>query len=320
MPGVALHCLLADQALADASSTDCLPFPAADPECRNAFLHGAIGPDAGYFPGADPFWSDLAHYVRAGDLARSVVREAATATERAFAWGWVTHLLADAAIHPLINRACGELVLGDGERPLTAADDAASHLRVEMGLDLACSAAHPRLRSIRLHPVFSGAGIRFLGRAYRATYALPVELRPLLGAHLAAGRLTSSLLALHWLLPRRAAGERRSALGAVRRQLPSAPYRASGLALTQGFLTPVEPAPWLLLRVREETAAFGALFRSHLDSCLAGLPDRNLDTGAAEGEEPAYSRAIHAMRVLAARARRPQPAPASPPSPSLVTT
>jgi hypothetical protein len=80
-----------------------------------------------------------------------------------------------------------------------------------MGLDLACSAAHPRLRSIRLRPVFSGAGIRFLGRAYRATYARPVELRPLLGAHLAAGRLTSSLLALHWLLPRRAAGEESAA-------------------------------------------------------------------------------------------------------------
>lgn len=79
----------------------------------------------------------------------------------------------------------------------------------------------------------------------------------------------------------------------------------------------MEPAPWLLLRVREETAAFGARFRTHLESCLAGLPNRNLDTGAVEGEEPAYSPAIHALRALAARAGRPGTAAASPPPPSL---
>lgn len=314
MPGVALHLLLADRVLAGAPA-DGLPFRAADPECRNAFLHGAIGPDAGYFPGSDPFWADLAHYVRTGDLARSLVREAATDVERAFAWGWVTHLLADAAIHPLVNRAAGELVLGDPDRPLAAADDPASHLRVEMGLDLACSAAHPRLRSVRLSPVFPGAGIRFIGRAYRRTYSVAADLRQLLGAHLSAGRLASSLLVLHRLLPRRAAGERRGVLGAPRWDVPAAPHRASGLALTQGFLSPVEPAAWLLLRVREETAAFPAAFHSHLDSGLARLPNRNLDTGDLEGEGPPYSRAAAALRALAARTLRSRSAPASPPAP-----
>jgi hypothetical protein len=253
--------------------------------------------------------------VRSGDLVRSLVREAGTDVERAFAWGWATHVLADVAIHPLVNRAAGELVLGDPDRPLAAAEDPAAHLRVEMGLDLACSAAHPRLRWQRLRPVFAGAGIRFPARAYRRTYGVPVDLRQLLAAHLSAGRLASSLLALHRLLPRRAAGERRGVLGTPRARVPAAPHRASGLALTQGFLTPVEPPAWLLLRVREEAAAFAAAFRGHLETGLARLPNHDLDTGAPEGEGPPYSRAAEALRALAARSGRARAAPAPHPVP-----
>lgn len=303
MPGVALHCHLAHRILSDPSTAARLPFHRTDPASRNAFLQGAIGPDMGYFPGAEPFWSDLTHYVRPADLARTLVREAATEVERAFAWGWVTHLLADVAIHPLINRACGELVLGDPDRPLTAADDPASHLRVEMGLDLVCSAADTRLRSLQLRPMFAAAGTRFLARAFHRTYGIPAALRPLLTAHQAAGRLASSLLVLHWLLPRRAAGERRGPLGRSRARAHQAPHRASGLALTGSFLTPVGPAPWLILQVREEVSLLCEAIRSHLDDELVRLPNLNLDTGAADDAEPAYSRTADTLRALTARHR-----------------
>ena len=100
MPGVLVHHWLAlrsweHPALASVRGTSC------ERETWNAFLCGSLGPDMGMFPGGEPLVSDLAHYVRAGDLANRLVDSARTEVQSAFAWGWVAHVLADIALHPL---------------------------------------------------------------------------------------------------------------------------------------------------------------------------------------------------------------------------
>lgn len=73
MPGVAVHFVLADRVLGrwrSAGSTLPAPFDVDDPASLNAFYHGAVGPDHGYFPGGHSVLSDLAHCVRPAGLAR----------------------------------------------------------------------------------------------------------------------------------------------------------------------------------------------------------------------------------------------------------
>ena len=97
MPGPALHFLFAGSVYREWQAAPlAAPFePGA--ATRNAFLHGSLGPDMGYFPGADPLLSELAHHARTGAFCRALVHEARTDPGRAFAWGWVTHVLADVA-------------------------------------------------------------------------------------------------------------------------------------------------------------------------------------------------------------------------------
>src|SRR5206468_3532319 len=123
MPGCGVHFLLAARLLATwERGGGHAPFPAGDPAARNAFLDGCNAPDMGYFPGGQPLLTDFCHYLRSADLARELVGRARSPAESAFAWGWVTHVLADAAIHPLVNLAAGELLTGT-RQPRSYADD-----------------------------------------------------------------------------------------------------------------------------------------------------------------------------------------------------
>ena len=108
MPGMAVHFQLAARVL-DAWP-DPNEFDPSDTQVRNAFLNGSIGPDMGFYPGGFALPTDLAHYLSTGALARSLVNEARTELERAYAWGWVTHILADVEPHPLVNQGAGELL------------------------------------------------------------------------------------------------------------------------------------------------------------------------------------------------------------------
>lgn len=61
-----------------------------DPTVLNAFYHGGLGPDMGYFPGTDPLLADLAQYVSSEGFARNLLSRASSELERAYAWGWVS--------------------------------------------------------------------------------------------------------------------------------------------------------------------------------------------------------------------------------------
>lgn len=62
----------------------------------HAYAYGGCAiQDIGYYPFGKGFYSDLMHYVRTGDFVRSLLRNAHTADEMAFAIGALSHYIAD---------------------------------------------------------------------------------------------------------------------------------------------------------------------------------------------------------------------------------
>ena len=85
-------------------------FPGTTPEqLRKAHAYaygGSIIQDMGYYPFGSKFFSDLTHYVRSGDFVVTMIRDAADASEYAFALGALAHYAADNTGHPVaVNRA-----------------------------------------------------------------------------------------------------------------------------------------------------------------------------------------------------------------------
>src|SRR5215213_7573564 len=56
---------------------------------------GAIAPDMGYYPHGSEFFTHLTHYVRSGDFVTTLLNEAKTLNEFAFALGNLCHYNAD---------------------------------------------------------------------------------------------------------------------------------------------------------------------------------------------------------------------------------
>jgi len=112
-------------------------------ELRQAHAYaygGAIAPDMGYFPMGSKLFTNLAHYVRSGDLVHTLIDEAANANELAFALGFLTHYMADVYGHSLgINKAV-PLIYPNLQTKygnvITYAEDKISHKRVEFSFDV----------------------------------------------------------------------------------------------------------------------------------------------------------------------------------------
>lgn len=281
MPGITLHFHLAQRGLerwrAWGAAT---PFDTRDTDALNAYLHGAIGPDFGYLPGGVRRLSDLAHCERTGALASNLIGTARTPVERAFAWGWLTHVLADRLIHPWIGRGVGELLMGCRDTFVPGATDPLSHLRVEIGVDCWFAARNPEARRVRLRPVFDAMSVAFLQNAYTLTYGDGLLREWFLESHVSAGRRA-----------RQALGSLR-VLGALMDDavwtfsLPGArwilgkAYRTDLLrGISLAYLNPVSPAPWLLEGMAEATEHFLAALAAALEGGGRDIEDFHLDTG-----------------------------------------
>ncbi len=73
-----------------------------------ALYAGALAPDAGYYPGAEPRVATLVHVVRPWAFCRALLERASTPADKAFALGWTSHALLDLHTHgELINRLAG---------------------------------------------------------------------------------------------------------------------------------------------------------------------------------------------------------------------
>lgn len=301
MPCATIHLLTAGRALEEIPSGS-LPFPTDDPECRSAFLHGALAPDMGFIPGTERFVSELSHYVRTGDLARTLLRHAGDLKEAAFAWGWVTHLVTDLELHPRVGHAVGERATGDRSVRMNAAEDLPAHVGTEVGLDLHFLT---RDRSIPRPPAraaFDPVSIEYLAGALEETYGIPFHRARLLETHSKAVRMTArwprALQVLEW--GRGVAGEAarglRGWLGRTAAGTGARLVRPGGAA--EGFFRPLRPPAWLVSDVeslaRDFPGRMAALAAGGMDSLL----NHNLETGAPEGAPVPHPDAERTARRL----------------------
>ncbi len=109
-------------------------------EAHSYAYGGCIIQDLGYYPFGSHIFSDLAHYVRSADFIESMVRNAMTLDELAFALGTVAHYGADVNGHSIaVNRAVPLLypkLARKFGKEVTYGDDHSSHLRTEFGFDV----------------------------------------------------------------------------------------------------------------------------------------------------------------------------------------
>lgn len=118
-------------------------FPNATPDelkQAHAYVYGGSQiQDMGYFPFSSHLFSDLTHYVRSGDFVATMLRDAQTLDEYAFAVGALAHYTADRNGHPAINHSVG-MVYPKLRRKLgrdpAYDDDPADHLKVEFSFDV----------------------------------------------------------------------------------------------------------------------------------------------------------------------------------------
>jgi hypothetical protein len=270
VPGLHLHLTLAREALLSPRITR---FDAENPISREAFLLGSIAPDTGYYAPGCTRLSDLAHGTRTAGLVRALMQEARDEADRAFALGWLTHFLADALIHPLVNRAAESVLRARGTRFPTARDVLLTHLQVELGLDAYLvargggdPAALPRGSFRDFAPL--------LAAAYRQTYGEPC-LRT---------RFESALGALRRWAPLVLALSR--PLGHGQRLARGVP-RFGALTASTALAA---PPPTLLIGVHRAFGSALAHFERHVDTELRELASVDLDTGLALSTE-AYSTA-----------------------------
>jgi hypothetical protein len=294
MPQPAMHLLLAERALERwREDPERSPIPLADPPARNAFLHGSLGPDMGLFPGADPLSSWHVHRGGGSDVARSLVA-AEDPLLRAFGWGWVTHVISDALIHPLVNLGADALLrdLGVHDAASQPRLRLAAHIRVELGIEGWYAGQSGPRRPARLRHVFHRASIEPLVDILRTTYDVDFATGPILAAHRGVSPFAAACVTLAHLLAAdlRHAGPRRARERDFLR-LPGARRVVSSMVEANSpawaFLNPVRPAHWLVERVAAACDAYMGELQDYVDAGLGALPNYDLNSGARLGEPAA---------------------------------
>lgn len=304
MPCATIHMLTAGRVLErwkDDPGT--APFTVREAALEESFLLGAMGPDMGFVPGVDRLVSELAHYVSTGTLVRTLLDEADSPRQRAFAWGWATHHLTDVEIHPLVGRACGEHLLGDASIRLNSSQDCETHVAMEVGLDLVFLATDPSIPAPARSPLRGDDEIGFLARALERTYHIPWDRESLRVSHEKATARTARWPRALDLLARirgfRPGWESGGALRTIGDPLLSVARRItpSGSAAA-GFLRPLKPPRWLVERVRDAAEGFPDRFRTVVDDGMRGLENRNLETGLPEDALQVHPDSVQARRRL----------------------
>ena len=297
MPGCAVHFEIAARLLRRWERNEAqAPFPPRDPQAQSAFALGSLGPDLGYFPGGEPLVADLAHCVRPADLARDLICAATAAVEKAFAWGWATHVLADIWIHPLINFAVCATFEGSQVRRAGFAFDRASHIRVETGLDAALPTTAGWADPPRIGPGIASSATELVSRAYRQTYGFSPS-RTRLRLTMRTAKSVSSLVLLNGaVLSGRPCGNfGRRAIRTV--AALSRTFQPAGL--TAAFTNAPWPPESLIREVAGVIVDFPAKFEPYQAAHLANLPNINLDTGQLDSDPPEYPGTRAALAELA---------------------
>ena len=178
------YSILAHEAIIDAEWTNHIKpllfkkHPSStDDELQKAYAYaygGSLMADMGYMPFGSPYFTNLLHYVRSGDFITTLIDEAKTLDEYAFALGALSHYMADkyghslatnlsvAIDYPQLKEKFGDVVTYD--------DDHTSHSRIEFAFDV-IQIAKGNYASVAFHN-FIGFEIAtpVLEKAFRKTY------------------------------------------------------------------------------------------------------------------------------------------------------
>ena len=279
MPQPALHLLLARQTIERWRARADWPFDLDDAESVNAFHHGCLAPDMGNFPGGSRALAHVVHTRRTGEVQRTLFRFARSGTERAFACGWLTHVVADALIHPLINADAAR-------RAHDGTATTVEHVRVEVGIDVAFCWQHPALNGLRLRPAFDRTGYRFLADTLNTV--AQADVTPAHLAQMERGLVMFSHGALHFAstVARQLCwqeGDHPVPLGSV--LLWHTALRLSPRdSLVNAYLLPHVPDPQLVARTENAVRAFETMVDEFVADEAESLPDYNLEDGTIPGD------------------------------------
>lgn len=181
--------VLAHQAIVDqAWKTQLRPmlqrrFPnATDDELTDARAYARAGshlPDLGYFPLGNRLFTDLLHYVRSGDFITSLITEARTPQEYAFALGVMAHYEGDTIGHPLATNLAVPILHpkleGEYGDSVTYAESPSAHLQTEFRFDILQVAHRGEVPELFEHSIEFKVPKEFLARVFRQTYGLELD-------------------------------------------------------------------------------------------------------------------------------------------------
>ena len=157
---------------------------AADLQRARAFAYGgSVVQDLGYYPFGNKLFTDLVHYVRSGDFVETLLREARTVDELAFALGAAAHYVSDNIGHPVaINKSVPlihpKLRAKFGDEVIYA-DDPKRHVMVEFAFDVVQTASGAYLPDAYREHIGFELSLPLLERAFNATYG--IDFRELFG-------------------------------------------------------------------------------------------------------------------------------------------
>ena len=152
-------------------------------EARAYAYGGATIQDMGYYPFGHQYFSNLTHYVRTGDFVQSLLLNARTVDEYAFALGALAHYVGDNEGHQFATNPSTAIefpALGRKYGPIVTYDQAPhAHVRTEFAYDVEQLSRHRFAPAGYLHSVGFHVPRVLLERAFVETYGLP--LRSVLG-------------------------------------------------------------------------------------------------------------------------------------------
>jgi hypothetical protein len=157
-------------------------FPNVTPEQlkeAHAYAYGgSVIQDLGYYPFGNHYFTDLMHYVRTGDFIASMLRDANSVNDFAFALGALSHYAADTWGHPAVNAGVGieyPKLRAKFGKIVTFEDDPEAHLETEFSFDVLQVAQH-RYTAQQYHD-FIGFQVSedLLERAFQQTYGIKVD-------------------------------------------------------------------------------------------------------------------------------------------------
>ena len=185
----AAYSVLTHQAIVDSTWNPCIApllqhhYPGGTPaemnEARSYAYGGAILQDMGYYPLGSTLFTNLTHYVRAGDFVRNLLRQARNRNEYAFALGALAQYAADNTGHPEGTNRIIPLVYPDLKAQfgpvVTYEQSRVRHTELEFSFDVVQVAAG-RYRTQDYHKAI---GFRVskpvMERAFRQTYGIEMK-------------------------------------------------------------------------------------------------------------------------------------------------